>query len=223
MNPDCARHQRRHSVALLTALSLLVLSAASVAAQSGRRAPKTAPVPIPTPSPETTPSRKKAPDGPALSVVVGIDDDAFSNIPLYFNGSVLGSCVDRLRDEPGVKVYVAERSMNRSEAVKRAKAEKESYVALLHLRGDNMAGSSTSLSDVFIEYVVFAPTTGKVVATGHAYQQAYRNRGVVLGPGTSGSSVYTEYRLKEAARDAAERILNALRAAPPLSRPAPGP
>ena len=203
---------------LVTVPGLLVICALLVMAQSGRHAPKSAPIPAPTPESSPTPTAKKSPEKPALPLIVGIDThDSFSNIPLYFSDSVLQSCVERLRDETAVSVEVASRDMSRGDALKRAKAEKEGYVVLMQLRLDNMGAGPTNanLSDLYIEYFVFAPTTAKQVTSGRTYQQAYRNRGVVVGPGTSGNTVYAEYRLKQAAREAAERILNGVHISPP--------
>jgi hypothetical protein len=213
------------SLALLFVPGLLVICALAVMAQSGRRAPKSSPLPAPTPESSPTPTATKSPEKPPLPLIVGIDThDSFSGIPLYFNGSVLESCVDRLREGHSVSVEVASRDLGRGEAVKRAKAEKEGYVVLLQLRLDGMGASgNATLSDVYVEYFVFAPTTAKQIASGRTYQQAYRNRGVVIGPGSSGNAVYAEYRLKQAAREAAERILHEVHISPPAGRPLPQP
>jgi len=217
MRNESFQSGRLRSLALVTVPGLLVICALIVVAQSGRRAPKSAPIPAPTPESSPTPTAKKSLEKPALPLIVGIDpNDSFSNIPLYFTGSVLQSCVERLRDEPAVSVEVASRDMSRGDAVKRAKVEKEGYVVLLQLRLDSMASpTNANLSEVYVEYFVFAPTTAKQVTSGRTYQQAYRNRGVVVGPGTSGNTVYAEYRLKQAAREAAERILHGVHISPP--------
>ena len=139
---------------------------------------------------------------------MGIDRDlSFVSIPLYFSEAVLRACAERLDDGPSVDVDVAPREVNRGEAVKRAKAEKEAYVVLLNLRSDSMNSSSgVSYQDIYLEYVVFTPQTGKVATSGRTYQ---RSVGRVIGvPGTSSAAV--EYALKEAARAAAERILGAM-------------
>jgi hypothetical protein len=217
MRNESFQSGHRRSLELVTVLGLVVICALTVVAQSGRRAPKSAPIPAPTPESSPTPTAKKSPEKPALPLIVGIGSyDSLANIPLYFNDSVLQSCVERLRDEPAVSVDVSSRDVSRGDAVKRAKAEKEGYVVLLQLRLDSISASSTNanLSDVYIEYFVFAPTTAKQVVSGRTYQQAYRSRGVVLGPGTSGN-VYAEYRLKQAAREAAERILHGVHLSPP--------
>ena len=142
--------------------------------------------------------------------MVGIDSsDSFSNLPLYFNDTVLRSCAQRLNDS-SAKADVADRSMNRGEAVKKAKDEKEAYVVLLQLKYDNMSNSSNTIYDLIVEYVVFAPTTAKIVTSGRAYLGA-NQKGAVIPRTTGGTTaMYTELLLKRAGEEAAERILHAL-------------
>jgi len=144
-----------------------------------------------------------------LTFIVGIDRDlSFVSIPTYFSEGALRACADRLDQGPSVDVDIAPRDVNRGEAVKRAKAEKEAYVVWLNLRADSMnANSGASYQDLYLEYVVFTPQTGKVATSGRTYQ---RSIGRVIGvPQTSSAAV--EYALKEAGRAAAERILDAMR------------
>jgi hypothetical protein len=214
------KHQRvlpnlASGLAIAAGLALVALLAGPVAGQSGRRAPRSS-SPAPVPTPEATPVEKPSAGEtkPALSFVVGIDRNSiFADIPLYFYDSVLRACGERLDDSPSVKVNIANREMNRGEAVKRAKAETESHVVWLQLTFDSARGQNgDDLREVYIEYSVFAPATAKVITSGHTYQQAYRAGGVIMmpKPGGRASLPYTEQLLKQAARDAAERILSAL-------------
>ena len=202
-------------VAALTTVCVLSICAMTATAQSGRRAPKSAP--ISTPTPEATPSTKPA-EKEKRSLIIGIDStDTFSRVPLYFYDSVLQGCAHRLRAESSVKLDV-QQNMNRGEAVKRAKAETETDVVLLQLRTDNIRSSDSSadLSQVFIEYFVFAPATAKQIASGNVYQQNFRTKGIpVPVPSGQSNAVYAEQRLKQAAEEAADRILSALHIASP--------
>jgi len=176
-------------------------------------------VPTPeAPQPEKKPANT---DQPKLDLLVGGDrGDVFSGIPAYFYDSVVQSCAARLDDSQGVRVDVTTREMNRGEAVSRAKNEKEAYVIWLHLRGDNHSG--TNPDDIYIEYTVFEPTSAKVKTQGSTYQGTYRKRGGVLAPPrTAGgtNTAITESRLRDAAEDAAERILKALHVALPSDIP----
>jgi hypothetical protein len=192
----------------LLLLATVALCAASASAQSGRHAAKAAPTPAPTTEP---PPLKKPPaekTGPSL--LVGSDStDVFLNVPPYYHDTVLQSCAHRLNDS-SAKADVADRSMNRGEAVKKAKDEKEAYVVLLQLKYDNMNNSNNSIYDLIVEYVVFAPTTAKIVTTGRAYLGATQ-KGAVIPRTTGGTTaMYTEQLLKRAGEEAAERILHAL-------------
>jgi hypothetical protein len=204
------------SLSVVAVLALIALWAGPAAAQSGRRAPKSSSAPAPTPPPQAAPVEKKpaAETRAALSFIVGIDRVAnFTSIPNYLNDSVLRACAERLDDSPSVKVNVANRDMNRGEAIKRAKAETESHIVLMQLRFDGGTSvGNEDLREVYIEYWVFAPTTAKIVTNGRTYQQMYRGGGVIVmpRPGGRASLPYIEQLLKQAARDAAERILSAM-------------
>jgi hypothetical protein len=203
------------SLAVIAVFVLFALWSVPVASQSGRRSPKSSsPAPTPTPPPAPVENKPTAETKGALSLVVGIDrGSTFADLPMYFYDSVLRACGDRLDDSPSVKVNVANREMSRAEAIKRAKAETESHIVWLQLRFDNARGQSgDDLREVYLEYWVYAPTTAKVITSGHTYQQMARAGGVIMmpRPGGRASLPYTEQLLKQAARDAADRILSAL-------------
>ena len=206
-------------LALAAAFALVAVSAGTVVAQSGRRAPKSAPAA--TPTPQAPPAEKKPAPEVTFSrkFIVGIDQVAnFANIPSYFYESVLRACADRLDDAPSVKAEIAHREMNRAEAVKRAKAESEANIVWIQLRFENTrAERDNDFREVYIDYWVFAPTTAKVITNGRSYQQGYRTGGVIMLPRPTGRSSlpYSEHLLKQAARDAAERILAVAEAPPP--------
>lgn len=192
----------------------VTLSCALALGQSGRR-PKSNPAPVAIPEPTPTPKKSSEPVKPALTLILGMERYAgYSTILMGTYDNVLRSCADRLDDNPAVKVEVAQREMGRGEAVKRAKAENEAYVAWLQIKVDSMGADSGSSGNLVIEYWVFAPTTAKLATSGRTYPAAYRNRGVIANPRTSG--IYGDYKLEQAAREAAERILSALHH--PISR-----
>lgn len=101
----------------------------------------------------------------------------------------------------------------------RAKSEKEAYVVWLQLRTDSMSNRQTAdYNEIFIEYWVFAPTTAKVKTSGRTHQAASGRGGVVVIPRTRTSLPTSELLLKQAAREAAERILAAMRDVVPGGR-----
>jgi hypothetical protein len=128
----------------------------------------------------------------------------FDNARIANAGGALLTLVDRLDDHPGVKVAHVRSDMTRSDAIRRAKSEKEAYVVLLELSLNRMAGASDG--EMRLSYWVFSPVTAKIKASGTTYPQMYRNRGV-LNPRTG--NIYGDYQVQEASRDAAERILKA--------------
>ncbi len=203
----------------------LVLSFTLTAtAQSGRRAnkstqttpPPVAPVTVPA---AATPSPEKL--GPRVTLLVGMDkSDAFSRIPLSASSGVLHSCVDRLNDAASVKVVMESQDLPRSDALKKAKASKDGqHVVWLQVHLDRGAsqGPNINLSDVVIEYMVFAPITAKLVASGRTYPETYRNKSI--NPTRRTGGMYGDYLYQEAAREAAERILRAFHI---TTRPIPG-
>lgn len=201
---------------LFAVLVIIGSSGLTVFGQSGRKLPKasTPPEVKPEITPEEKPTVKREDEKARVNIILGIDGRQHSyDIPLYYYDSVLQSCADKMRDAPSVKVDVSGREMNRGEAVKLAKSQKVAFVALLQLRSEGMGPmSSDRYPDVSIEYVVFSPETAKVVTSGTTYPHAFGKGGVVVGPKTTGrtSQVYAEQMLKQAAREAADRILSAL-------------
>jgi len=191
-------------------LVVFVLCTSSAIAQSGRRTnkPATSATPIPEPTPTV---RTKAEEKSDLAIILGLERDMFSGLG-YYDHVVLQSCADRLK-HASVAVDVSDRDLNRGDAVKRAKAEKDAFVVLLKIRSDTAIENPTpDPNDLSIEYVVFAPTTAKVVTTGHSYPGNVRKGGVSIpvNPGRGNNAMYLEQLLRQAAQDAAERILNAL-------------
>lgn len=193
---------------------VLFCLACTVYSQSGRRLPNSKPIPVPTPQPSATPKASVEKPKPAISVVVGIDSDSFFGIPLQYYDVALDACAARIERSPLVTVAGRQTRMARSDAIRQAKAEKESYVVWLQLRGDSMDADRSvhNLSEVVLDYVMFAPVTAKQVTAGRTYQSATRRGGVVVNPRTTSRTgdVYGEYLIREAAREAGERILSAL-------------
>ena len=135
----------------------------------------------------------------------------FSGIPLYTYATVIRHCVERLNDNSIVRAMAADREMSRADAIRRAKAEKEANLVWFQLRPDTVSPDTrgtSSLSKVYLQYTVFAPTTAKILATGSTYPSMYRNKGIILRPNTSG--VTDDYQLSQAAEEAAERILKSV-------------
>jgi hypothetical protein len=190
-------------------VALVAICALAVVAQSGRRARK--PEPAPAPSPEATPTpppAQKPKPPPTFTFIVGLDGFGDFNAisPSIYTG-VLRNCAGRLDSSIAVKAEIGPHDMSRADAIRQAKSEKETYVVWIRLRPNTVSGETGVPDDpnnVFIEYWVFAPTTAKVATTGNTFPEAYRNK--VIRVPTSG--VDGDYYLNQAARGAAERILD---------------
>jgi hypothetical protein len=236
------RHSDRHSDHCLRArFSLTPLAAASVVlccfvfltassvakAQSGRRVSKGAravtPLPPEPPKPTKPPAVK--PDDRIELYVTLNERDPFQDIPIYLHDTIMRAFIQRLAESSSVKVTPG-KELHRSEAIKHAKGETRVHVVLLQLDVDTFDTRRTGSANVdrnklSIRYSVFAPVTGKSETEGVVYQQDYRvGRGVIGFPSPgNGSALYSDYLLKEAAREAANRVLSSLHIAQPPRPP----
>lgn len=192
------------SFAIFVSLSCL----SNTLGQSGRRAPKSktvnAPIPEPDPTPSPSPSRQSS--QPAIKFILGLDQyDSFSSVSLSVISGIKRNCAQRMGERAWVKVTVTPSTMLRSDAIKLAKAQKDTYVVWLRVREDTMgARRSGDPNNVFIEYAVFVPETAKIMTSGSTYPPG-RNT-VILerrGPELEG-----DYYLNRAARETADKILS---------------
>lgn len=219
------------SLKRLTALvlcCLLGLIACSMAqAQSGRRVSKrTVAAPAPPAETKQTPVAPVAKtEAPQLSLYVCMSErDSFMNIPLYLIETIRNVFVQRIGQASDINVASGPET-HRSEAIKRAKAEESVYVVLLQLDSQydspRTGMGRVDESKLLIRYSVFAPVTGRTKAEGIVYQQQYRvgRGGIGIPSRQRNNPLYSDYLLKEAARDAADRVLEALS----VYRPTRGP
>jgi hypothetical protein len=187
---------------------IFALHCASAAkAQSGRRAktppaPAAAAIPEPTPVPAVAKEQTK----PVLKLIVGIEaHDGFSSVSISTHDGVLRSCAARLDEPTSVSVDQIERPMSRNDVTKLAKSEKLAYVVWLRIHEDEMGSSQTGTpNNAYIEYMVLAPITAKVVASGATYPRKS------IASGTRLPSPNGDYEFNDAARATANKILSAL-------------
>ncbi len=176
--------------------------------QSGRRSPKsktvTAPVAEPDPTPSPSPSRQNS--QPTLKFILGMDQhDSFSSVSLHAMSGIKRNVAQRMGERTWIRVTVTPSPMLRSDAIKLAKAEKDSYVIWLRVREDTMsARQGNSLNNAYIEYSVFAPETAKTMTSGSTYPGG-RSGGIFerRTPEIDG-----DYYLNRAARETADKILS---------------
>jgi hypothetical protein len=194
---------------LLTTAAVLAMCVLTVQAQSGRRHTKPEPAaPVPSPTSEPTPTPKKAEEKSELAFFIGADrNDSYSTFPFTYYDAVVRGCADRLRAGSSADIDVSNQSVNRGDAIKKAKADTKTYVVLLTLKFDTMA---RSYDDMILEFVVFTPGTAKVAVTGHSYMNANRAGPIIAQPRGSTSVLYREQMLRVAGEDAGNRILKSL-------------
>lgn len=199
-----------HSHSLLS-LVLLLITCVSIHAQSGRRGSVK-----PTTTAPSVSGAKEVEAKPQkivrLQLVVGIEPAGpFGNTPYYLADTVLNECIRRLGEAAEVVVTSAGQRLTRGEAAKAAKAEKERYVVWLQL-GDDLAGTSsrTGPTELWVNYAILEPGTAKTKHAGRSYHSIYKvgNVGVPV-PSSRQSPIYSDYAVKQAARETADKILEA--------------
>ncbi len=201
------------STRLLFSIALLLAATGTLFAQSGRKSTSSS---APTTT-TTTPSvagpkvtEKKASTAPKVQLLVGIDRRAvITSVPFYVFDTVLDDVIRRL----GEAEIVFARSggdMNRGDAVKAAKQEKERWVVVLEIRSiyaDTGRQVKNNQDELVVDFITLEPETGKIKRSGQTHQHIYQNgRGGISLPSKNGA-VYSEYSIKQAALEAADRIL----------------
>jgi hypothetical protein len=194
-------------------LGCFVLTCASVSpAQSGRRSPRISTPPPPLAEPESPDPKSTTAPAPKPSLVlnVGMDDNGgFVRFPLKFYTDAMLTIIERLSQDASVKVNDLG-NITRGDAVKGAKAEKETFafVVYLDIKVDSMNPDAFSQNarDAIIEYRVFAPGTAKTATSGFSYARNYEKKVGIPRPNSSGT--FDNYLVNMAAKAAAEQILD---------------
>lgn len=197
----------------LPCLILFVFASLIVAqAQSGRRSTGGSTTTTSTPSVTGAKTVEKKPEAePKVQLLVGINrSGAFTPTPFYVYDTVLDVCTRRLGDADIAFATPAGANMNRSEAAKAAKQEKTRWVVSLELHSFYAEAGrqvKSEQDELYVEYVVFEPVTGKIKRSGRTRQHIYQNkRGEITIPPSPGGG-YSEYSIKQAALEAADKIL----------------
>jgi hypothetical protein len=203
---------RKQQFLLLISIALLTFGVAQ--AQSGRRSTggtTTTTATTPT-APGAKPVEKKPAAEAKLQLLVGINRaDAFTITPYYVYDTLLADCIRRLSDAEIVFVNSGSNSMNRSAAIKAAKEETTRWVVSLEVKSffaESGRQIKPEQDELFVEYVVVEPVTGKIKHSGRTQRHIYQNgRGGNSLPTTKGGPNYSEYSIKQAALEAADKIL----------------
>ena len=198
---------------LVLLMALLIAFATVVTAQSGRRGgvKSGAPPAPPVASPTEAPAKPKTPA--RIQLLVAVDElSGFTRLPLAISETVLETCVQRLgAAAQDVAAAAASRRMTRAEAIKAAKAETTRYLVWLEVRSereDYGAEVSAQSDRVYVIFTIFEPGSAKIKKSGRAQQGTGKVGNVGVTIPTRGA-VYSDYAIKETARQAADRILEA--------------
>jgi len=152
------------------AVLLPMLIASHVPAQSGRRAPKTIPSSNTNPTSETSEAPKPV-TVLAKNVKLIIGQQPTSK-RFAAEASIFASFIKRLNEYAGIR-GTSVGDLRRNDAVRRARAETEALVVLMQFDIDSYQEGTILLNsrDLIVEYVVFAPQTGKEKTKGKVYYQ----------------------------------------------------
>jgi hypothetical protein len=154
-----------------TAFILPLLVVSDIAAQSGRRAAQTLPSNPASPA-SSEPSTKKY-TGPELAkkitLLVAMQP---TSMKFAAEAEISASFVKRLQELNGLEV-TSLGQLKHDEAIKRARAESEAFVVLMHFDVDSFQSGTIILNshDLEVKYSVFAPQTGKQQSHGKVYFQ----------------------------------------------------
>jgi len=122
----------------------------------------------------------------------------------------VGPTARRLREEYVRFATSGGNNMNRSEGVKAAKQETTRWVVALEVRSfyaESGQKIKPEQDELYVEFSVIEPVTGKVKRSGRTQHHIYQNgKGGISLPSKNGP-VYSEYSLKQAGVEAADRIL----------------
>ena len=195
----------------LTILVFVLTAAASSHAQSGRSIPKrSAATPTATPALEIPKSVEPPPKLYTLKVVAEMSQAVYFAFP--FPERSKSWAIERLRKSPLLDVRDSGQA-NRREAIRRAETETEAFVVLLQIDADPIylsPGSRAAAGEIFLDFWVYAPITGKVKQTGRV-RLSQTSRDGINAPlirtcrPDLGSD---EFLLLKASFEVADRILN---------------
>ena len=195
---------------LLAVFFLLALTI-TVDAQSGRRSSNGQTTAPSVSGPKTV--EKTAVKAPKIQLLVSVEDrNILVSVPYYLSDTVLDNCVRRLNDAQEINATIARRSMTRAEAIVRAKAQKEAYVIFLQIESDITPSAKQAKNgpdELYVRYTIFEPATARIKQWGRTHQQIYKTGQGGVSTSSKSSPVYSEYALKQAAKEAAERVLEA--------------
>jgi hypothetical protein len=206
-NNLCAIANSRNLLAVFFLLAITI----TVDAQSGRRSSSGQTTAPSVSGPKTV--EKATVKAPKIQLLISVEDhNLLVGVPYYLSDTVLDNCVRRLNDAAEINATTAGRGMTHAEAVVRAKAQKEAFVIFLQIESDIAPSAKQAKNgpdELYVRYTIFEPATARIKQWGRTHQQIYKTGQGGVSTSSKNSPVYSEYALKQAAREAAERVLEA--------------
>lgn len=165
---------RQHCLLPLVAILLSLSCASLTAAQSGRKQKRAEPTPpvqgVNQPETRTVQETTVAPDENAKSKekiktsLIVMSNLTDIGVPMYYADTARASCAQELqRLASSARASDGGSNKNRSDAMKTAKENEDTYVILLELVFDQM---SSSMNGLDLRFSVFEPKTGKQIMFG---------------------------------------------------------
>lgn len=202
--------QPRMKILYVGAVCLLMLVSMATG-QSGRKQKKAPPQPPvqgvnqpearvqPEPQAEPEKEEEKAPKR-TLMILTSMPD---ITIPIYYADAARRGCLSEMRS--GMKSFDLreDSNQNRSDAIKLAKDDENTYVLLMDLELDRLG---TSRIGVEVRYTLFEPKTAKVLGAGMGYP-VQPNNGTPMPPaGASWAQIYLDWMGRDVARQVMRRL-----------------
>jgi hypothetical protein len=201
-----------HHRQVVLSFSIMFVCACATFAQSGRRSTNTSTTTTPSVSGPKTIDKAPA-KVPKLKLLVAVEDrNLLVNVPYYLSDTVLDNCVRRLNEAAEINATPSGRGMSRADAGTKAKAEKEAYVVFLQIESDITPSAKQAKKgpdELYVRYTIFEPATARIKQWGRTHQQIYKTGQGGVSTSSKSSPVYSEYALRQAAKEAAERVLEA--------------
>jgi hypothetical protein len=195
----------------LLAVFFLLAITLTVDGQSGRRSSNGQPTAPSVSGPKTI--EKTPVKAPKIQLLVSVEDrNPLLSVPYYLSDTVLDNCVRRLNDATEINATTSGRGMSRAEAGTKAKAQKEAFVIFLQIESDITPSAKQAKNgpdELYVRYTIFEPATARIRQWGRTHQQIYKTGQGGVSTSSKSSPVYSEYALKQAAKEAAERVLEA--------------